>query len=236
VEEHLTGSVWTYGKKVLSWLLTFNCLLTIMLAVGLLTGFYTAHWKIYQPYLWSPNLLWATVLTSAMNFFPTASFGHVKVIRLKFHHFIYGLAIFATSAAFITFMSFSILSLFALNIPSVNFNVVRVFALVGLTLIIDDFADISNRTRRGLCLVKSKAYQKRDIIYAVQCLLCCMTILVFLCLTIWLTQTPGGRNLKNLAMEGSLLVTSLTTFESIRKKVWLKITPQPAETDDEKAL
>jgi hypothetical protein len=222
----MASAMRAYGKKALSWLLTFNCLLTIVLAVGLLTGFYTAHWKLYQPYLLNANLLWATILTSIMNFFPTVNFGHVKVLRLRFHHFVYGLAIFAASTMFIMVMSFSLLSLFTVNITNVNFNVGRILILVGLTLIIDDFADISNITTRGLRFMKSKTYQKRRIIHAAQCLLCSITFFVFLCIAVWLIQTPGGQNLKNLTMDGSLLATSLTAFGSVRKKTWLKITPQ----------
>jgi hypothetical protein len=222
----MISSVRAYGKKVLSWLLTFNCLLNIILAVGLLTGFYAAHWKLYQPYLLNANLLWATILVSIINFFPTANFGHVKVPRLRFHHFVYGLAIFAASTMSMMVMSFSPFSLFTVNIPSVNFNVGRVFILVGLTLIIDDFADISRITTKGLRLMKSKTYQKRRIIHAVQCLLCCITFFVFLCIAIWLIRNPGGLNLKNLVIDGSLLVTSLTAFGSVHEKIWLKLTPQ----------
>jgi uncharacterized membrane protein len=227
----MTSYVRAYGKKTLSWLLTFNCLLSIVLAIGLLTGFYAAHWKLYQPYLLNANLLWAAIPASIMNFFPTANFGHVKVPRLKFHHFIYGFAIFAASTSFIMFMSFSLVSLFTVNIPDVNFNVGRVFILVGLTLIIDDFADISNMTARGLRFVKSKAYQERRIFHGVQCLLCCITLFVSLAIAVWLIRNPGGLNLKNLTTDVSLLVTSLTALGSVQKKIWLKIPPQPAETD-----
>ena len=222
----MVSSVRVYGKKALSWLLTFNCLLSIVLAVGLLTGFYTFHWKLYQPYLLNANLLWATILTSIMNFFPTASFGQVKVPRLRFHHFVYGFAIFVGSTMLIMFMSFSLLSLFTVTITNVNFNVGRVFLLVGLTLIIDDFADISNITNRALRFMKSKTYQRRRIINVVQGLLCCITFYVFLCITVWFIRNPAGLNLKNLAVDGSLLVTSLIAFESVHKKIWLKLTLQ----------
>jgi hypothetical protein len=197
-----------------------------VLAIGLLTGFYAAHWKIYQPFLLNANLLWAIILVSIMNFFPTANFGHVKVPRLRFHHFVYGLAILAASSTFIMLMSFSLISLFALNIPNVNFNAGRVFMLVGLTLIIDDFADISNITTKGLRFVKSKTYQKRRIIHAAQCILGCITFFVFLCIALWLVRNPGGLNPKNLVMDSSLLATSLTAFGSVHKKIWLKLTPQ----------
>jgi hypothetical protein len=90
--------------------------------------------------------------------------------------------------------------------------------LVGLTLIIDDFADISNITMRGLRLMESKIYQRRRIIRAAQCFLCCITFFIFLCITTWLIRNPGGINLKNLTVDGSLLVTSLTVFGSVYKK------------------
>jgi len=214
----MASSVWSCGKKVLGWVLTFNCLLSIVLAVGFLTGFYAAHWKLYQPYLLNANLLWAAILTPIMNLFPAANFGHVEVPRLRFHHFVYGLVIFVASAMFITFMSFSLFSLFTVNIPNVNFNVGRVFILVGLTLIIDVFADISNITMRGLRLMESKIYQRRRIIRAAQCFLCCITFFIFLCITTWLIRNPGGINLKNSTVDGSLLVTSLTAFGSVYKK------------------
>jgi hypothetical protein len=191
-----------------------------------LTGFYVAHWKLYEPYLLNANLLWAPILVSIMNFFPTANLGNVKVPRLRFHHFVYGLVIFAASTTFITLMSFSLLSLFAVTISNVNFNAGRVFILVGLTLIIDDFADISNITTKGLRFMKSKTYQKRRIIHAVQCLLGCITLFVFLCIDVWLIRNPGGLNLKNLITDGSLLATSLTAFGSVYKKIWLKLSPK----------
>src|SRR5271157_7959 len=221
----MAGSVRPCGRKVVSLLLIFNCLLGIVLGIGLLTGFYTAHWKIYQPYLFNVNLLWVTILAAIINFFPTANFGHVKVPRFKFHHFVYGFGIFAASTTFLMFMSFSLLSLFTVNIPNVNFNVGRVFILIGLTLIIDDFADISNNTTAALRFMRSKTYQKRKIIHSTQWLLSCVTFFVFLIITFWFTQTPGGMNLKNLAMDSSLLITSLTGFGSAYKKIWLKLTP-----------
>jgi hypothetical protein len=221
----MVGRVWVYGKKAVSWILTFNCLLSVLLVIGLLSGFYAAHWRLYQPYLLNANLFWATILTSVMNFFPTANLGHVKVRRLGFHHFVYGLAILTASVMVIMFMSVPLMSLFKLYVRDVDFNVGRVFILVGLTLIIDDFADVSNMTTKALRFVKSKVYQNRRMIHAVQCFLFCITVYISLCITIWLTQNPRGVNLPNLVIDGTLLVTSLTTFGSVDKKIWLRITP-----------
>lgn len=218
----VAGSAWAYCRKTVSWVLTFNCLLCILLAVGFLLVFYVAHWRLYEPFLWSANLLWAPVLASVLNFFPVASFGHVKVRRLGVHHFVYGFVIVA--AAFV-FMSVSILSLFVVNMRDLRFNVGRVFVLVGLTLIVDDFADISERTRMGLVFLKSRVYGLRRAVHVVQGLLSLVTLGVFLSIFVWLTQNPRGLNLANIVFEGSLLVTGLTGVVSVGKKVWLRIRP-----------
>jgi len=101
----------------------------------------------------------------------------------------------------------------------------RVFVLVGLTLIVDDFADISGRTRLGLLFLKSKVYGMRRAVHAVQGVLSLVTLGVFLCILVWLTQNPRGLNLANFVFEGSLLVTGLTGVLSVGKKVWLRIRP-----------
>jgi uncharacterized membrane protein YqjE len=184
--------------------------------------FYAAHWRLWQPFVLSANLLWAPILASVLNFFPIASFGQVKVRRLGFHHFVYGFVI--VGAAFV-FLSVSVLSLFVVNVRDVKFNVERVFMLVGLTLIVDDFSDISERTRMGLLFLESKVYGMRRAVHAVQGLLSLVTLGVFLCILVWLTQNPRGLNLANTVFEGSLLVTGLTGVGSVGKKVWLRIRP-----------
>jgi hypothetical protein len=187
--------------------------------------FYAAHWKLYEPYLLNANLLWAVILISIMNFFPTANLGHVKVRRLGFHHFVYGLAILAASVMLVMFLPIPLVSLFKLYVQDVEFNVGRVFILVGLTLIIDDFDDVSNVTTRALHFAKSKVYQNRRILHVVQCLLFCISLYIFSCVTMWLTQNPRGVNLPNLVIDGTLLITSLTAFASVDKKIWLRMTP-----------
>jgi hypothetical protein len=218
----VNSSLWAYGRKVVSWVLTFVCLLSVLLVIGFLVGFYTAQWKLYQPFLLNANVLWAAIPAGIMDLFPIANFGHVKVRRLGFHHFVYGLAIVAGSSVL---TSVTVFNVFSLGIRDVKLNVGRGFILVGLTLIVDDFADISDRTRIALRVMKSKLYQKRRIIHAVQGLLSCITFYVFLCATIWLTQNPKGINLANLALTSTLLVTSLTGFGSVGKRIWLRIKP-----------
>jgi len=215
-------SVWTCCRKTVSWVLTFNCLLCILLAVGFLVMFYSAHWRLYEPFLLSANLLWAPVLASALNLFPITSFGQVRVRRLGVHHFVYG---FVIVAAALVFMSVGLLSLFVVNARGLRVNVGRVFVLVGLTLIVDDFADISERTRVGLLFLESKVYGLRRGVHALQGLLSLVTLGVFMCVLVWLTQNPRGLNLANFVFEGSMLVTGLTGVLSVGKRVWLRIRP-----------
>jgi hypothetical protein len=166
--------------------------------------------------------LWAAIPAAIIDLFPIANFGHVKVRRLGLHHFIYGLAIVAGSSVL---TSVSVFNVFSLGIRDVKLNVGRNLILVGLTLIVDDFADISDRTRMALRVIESKLYGKRRIIHALQGLLSCITFYIFLCITIWLTQNPRGMNLANLTIASTLLVTSLTGFRSVRKRIWLGIKP-----------
>ena len=199
-------SVWAYCRKTVSWVLIFNCLFCMLLGVGFLVMFYSAHWRLYEPFLLSANLLWVPVFASVLNLFPVASFGQVRVRRLGVHHFIYG---FVIVGAALVFMSVSVLSLFVVNARGLTVNVGRVFFLVGLTLVVDDFADISGRTRMGLLFLEGKVYGLRRVVHAVQGLLSLLTLGVFLCVLAWLSQNPRGWNYANFAFEGSMLVTGL---------------------------
>jgi hypothetical protein len=122
-------------------------------------------------------------------------------------------------------MSVGLLSLFVVNARGLRVNVGRVFVLVGLTLIVDDFADISERTRMGLLFLESKVYGLRRVVHALQGLLSLMTLGVFMCVLVWLTQNPRGLNLANFVFEGSMLVTGLTGVLSVGERVWLRIRP-----------
>jgi hypothetical protein len=218
----LVDGVWAYVRKIMSFVLIFNCLLTILLVVGFLVAYYGAGWKLYEPFLLSNNLLWVPIAASMLTFFPIATFGQVKVRRLGTHHFVYGLVILAASLAYLWM---SLFSLFVINSRDLRVNVGRVLMLVGLTLIVDDFADISDGTRSLLRGMKMKMCCNRRMIHAVQTILSCGTLFVFLSILVWLTQTPRGPNLANFTLEGSLLVTGLTGLVAAGKKVWLRISP-----------
>jgi hypothetical protein len=216
----VVSPVVAYGKKLSSLALIFNSLLSITYAIGLLTGVYVAHWKLYSPYLIDGSLFWAIILASIINIFPAMNLGRVKTGRLWFHHYVYGFVVLVLAVVFlIVFTSVSFLSLFTANITSVTLNVGRFFFLGGLTLVLDDFADISNRLRFVLSLFKSKVYQGRRIVHMTQCLLGFVSLYIFLCISIYVTQNPEWATLANFILIGSLLVTSLTALVSVGRRM-----------------
>jgi hypothetical protein len=218
-----------YGKKLFSLTLIFVSLLGIVYAVGLLTGFYALHWTLYTPYLIDGSLFWFLIIASIINIFPATIVGRVKTGRLWFHHYVYGFAVLVPSAvSLLIFTNVSLISLFMGNM-NVTANVERFFALGGLTLVLDDLPDVSKATRLILSFMKSKAYQIRQMIHWVQFLMGTISFYIFLCVSASVAVHPNWVTLANFILIGTLLVTSLTSFASVKRKIWLKITPEESE-------
>jgi len=216
-----------FGRKLFSLVLTFNCLLCIVYALGLLAGIYGANWKLYPPYLVDGSLCWVIILASIVNIFPSMSVGRVKTGRLWFHHFVYGFVVLILSAIILEmFTSVPLVNLFTARNASLAINVGRFFVLGGLTLVLDDFADISERLRSVLSGLKSKAYQARKIIHATQCLTGPLCFYILVCVSFYIAQNPAQATLGNFILAGTLLVTSLTSFGGLKRKIWLNITPE----------
>jgi hypothetical protein len=216
-----------YGRKLFSLVLTFNCLLCIVYAIGLLTGFYEANWKLYPPYLVDGSLIWVLILASIVNIFPAMSVGRVKTGRLGFHHWVYGFVVLVLSVVMLKmYTSVPLVSLFTARNTSLATNVGRFFVLGGLTLVLDDFADISERLRSVLTVLKSKAYQARKIIHATQCLTGLLSFYIFVCVSLYIALNPAQTTLGNFILAGTLLGTSITSFGGLKQKIWLNITPE----------
>ena len=219
----------SFGKKFLSLALIFNSLLSMVCAIGILSGYYASqpHWKLYQPYLIDGSLFWAIILASIINIFPVTTIGRVNTPRLWFHHYVYGFVVLILSFVFLMiFTSIPLVSLFTANITDVTINIGRFFILGGLTLVIDDFPDISKRARFTLSLMKAKVYRRRRLFQVIQGLMAFVSLYFFLCVSVWFTQNPQGVTLANLILFGTLLVTTITAFGILNRKVWLKITPE----------
>ena len=220
----MVNAVLVYGKKLLSLALIFNSLLSITYAIGLLTGVYISNWKLYPPYLINGSLFWAMILTSIINILPAIKLGRVKTGRLWFHHYVYGFLVMFLAVVFLEVSSsLYFLNPFAENITSLTGNVGRFFFLGGLTLILDDFTDISARLRSALNIVKSRVYRGKRIIHITQCLLGIVSLYVLLCVSIYVTQNPQGGTLANFILIGSLLATTFTALVSVERKIWLNV-------------
>ncbi len=215
-----------YGKKLFSLTLIFNSLLCISYAIGLLAGFYVDHWELYSPFLLDGNLFWLVILASVVNIFPAAYIGKVKTGRLWFHHYVYGFLVwFASTALLMVFTSVSLLSLFTANITDLSINVGRFFILGGMVLVLDDLPDVSRVTASALNWLKTKAYQGRRLIHAVQFLMGFVSLYFSLVVSAWIAVNPEWATVANFIFVATLLVASLTSFMSVKRKIWLRITP-----------
>jgi small neutral amino acid transporter SnatA (MarC family) len=215
-----------YGRKLFSFILVFNCLLSLFYAVGFLIGLYTAHWIIYQPYLISADLLWAVMIAAIMNLYPSMKVGRVHTKRLWFHHYVWGFIVLAFSILFIlAFTSVSIVNFFMAHINDLRVNFGRFLFLVGLTLILDDFGDIAKITNAIQTFLKVKIGQNSKITYWIHFLSAGVCLYIFAAIFVWLTQNPHGVTAGNLIFAGSLFFTIVTAFGTVTEKTWLKLSP-----------
>ncbi len=132
-----------------------------------------------------------------------------------------GFALFALACVLLLlFGSISFFGIFVGNGYSIFVNAGRFFALGGLTLFIDDFADVSKRLTFFLRLVRSKIYRVRGAIRVVQCALGLISFYIFLCVSLSTSLLQGSNPMGNFVLAGTLLVTSLTSLESLYMKIW----------------
>ena len=216
-----------YGRKIFSVTLIFNALLTISCTAGLLWGFYAEHWTLYPPYLINGNLIWFAVAAAVVNIFPAASLGKVHTGRLWFHHYVYGFFVLLLSSAWVVlFTSASLLTMFFLNTSDLAINAGRFFFLGGLTLVLDDLPDVHSVTFRGLRWLKAKAHEARSILQAAQFVLGFATLYLFITVSLSIATKLQWITAENFVQMGTLIVTSLTCFVSVRKKIWHKLNPE----------
>ena len=212
-----------YLKKIFSLALTFNSLLSIVSVMGILVGFYSAnyYWKPYPPYLIDGSFFWFAIFAAVLNIYLAVRIGRVKTGRLWFHHYVYGFVLFVLACALLLlFGSISFFGIFVGYGYSFAVNAGRFFVLGGLTLFIDDFADVSKRLTFVLRLVRSKVYKVRGAIRVVQGVLGFMSVYIFLCVIFSTSLLQGSNWTGNLVLAGTLLVTSLTSLGSVYTKMW----------------
>jgi len=224
----MAGSVWVILKKIFSLALIFNALITLAVVAGLLFGFYQSYpyWHPFAPYLLDGNLFWLAIAAATINIFPSACIGRaLHTGRFLFHHYVYGSLVLLFSSVFVVlFTSISLVYLFLINSSNVAVNVGRFFILAGLTLLLDDLPDVSERVESALNWVKSKACQVRRVLHLLQLLTGLASLYILASVSI-LTILNPDRAFYNSFLIVTLFVTTITSLACVKRKVWLKITP-----------
>jgi len=224
----MAGSVRVLLKKAFSLSLVLNSLITLAAIAGIMYGFYHSwpYWKPYSPYLINANLLLVAGVAAIINIFPGACIGRaLHTGRLWFHHYVYGFFVLLTSSVYVVaFTSVSLVTLFLVNSASVDVNAGRFFVLTGLTLLLDDLPDVSKRIEATLNKIKSKIYQIRKGIHALQLITGFFSSYAFLVVALSSIHSLHLTFSNALTMT-TLLITSITSFACVKRGAWLKITP-----------
>ena len=224
----MAGSVWVILKKTFSLALIFNALITIAVVAGILYGFYRAYpyWQPFAPYLIEGNLFWLAIAAAVINIFPSAGLGRtLHTGRFLFHHYVYGFLVLLFSSLFVVFFtSVSLVYLFLITSSNFEVNAGRFFFLAGLTLLLDDLPDVSERIESCLNWVKSKACQVRRVLHVFQLVTGLASFYIFISVAITTIQNPD-RAFSNIFLISTLLVTSITSLALVKRKAWLKIRP-----------
>jgi hypothetical protein len=160
----------------------------------------------------------------------------MKTGRLWFHHYVYGLLVAVLSLTLLIIGTHvSPTDLFTTYQPDATVNVGRFFIIGGLTLVLDDLPDVAKRLGHFLSFMKSKVYQRRRAFHLLQCLLGFVSLYFLVAFGIFVIQQPKV-NLANIFLLGTLLVTSLTSFGIVKRRIWLNITPEKSHKPIAKSL
>lgn len=215
-----------YGRKVFSLALIFNSLLTVVFSIGLLASYYTLfpNWTPYPPYIVNGQLFWILIAAALLNVFPCVNIGKVHTGRLWFHHYVYGFIVSSLAAAVSAIgMPEGIPTLFTIYTTNVSINALRFLILGGLTLVIDDLADVSKKLRSGLGTMKRKAQQNGRTFHVIQVIMAFITLYFLVAIGVYLPQHPDEITLANMILLGTLLITVVTSFANVGRRVWLNI-------------
>lgn len=94
-----------------------------------------------------------------------------------------------------------------------------------MVLVLDDLPDVSRVTASALSWLKMKAYQGRRLIHTVQFLMGFVFLYFSLVVSVWIAVNPEWITVANVIFVATLLVASLTSFMSVKRKIWLRIAP-----------
>jgi len=214
-------------KKTFSLTLVFNALLTIACALSILGGFYLFfyNWHPFSPYLIDGSLFWVVIAAAVLNIFPSALLGRtLKTGRFLFHHYFYGFLVLLAAAVYVAVLTpASLLTIFLVDNTSVAVNVGRFFILGGFTLVLDDLPDVHKTIESALNRLKVKAKNGGKILSVLQLLTGGVSFYVFVAVCLSMAQNPQWLTLANFILTGTLLITSVTSFLFVKKRVWINL-------------
>ena len=224
------GRAWIICKKTFSISLVFNALLTIACCVGIIAGFffYFPDWKPFSPYLLDGNVFWFVIAAAVINVFPSALLGRkLHTGRFLFHHYFYGILVIAFSAVYVVLFSpVPLHTLFFVNNTSAEVNVGRFFLLGGLALLLDDLPDLSKRVEAGLNWLKGKADRAKKFIVVAQAVTGAFSLYLFAAVSVGMVYEPQWVTAANILLVATTLVTGVTSFIFVKRKVWHGIAPK----------
>jgi hypothetical protein len=233
----MSRSIANLLRKILSLALIFNSLLCLISLAEVLAACYATgySWDPYSPYLIDGSLFWFAVLTVILNIVPAKSIGRVHVRRLLFHHYVYGFVvmIFGSVLLFSFSMPGSILASSGLlstteriGYQSITFYTYLFLLYGGLTLFLDDFADISLKTRRILDGVRERVFRSGGTIRSIHFLSSLITLYLSISVFLWfierqhwIAQWPIWF-LAHVFFISSLLVNSFWGLNVVMKRLW----------------
>ncbi|MCW3983180.1 MAG: hypothetical protein NWE96_04210 [Candidatus Bathyarchaeota archaeon] len=224
------GRVWVICKKTFSISLVFNALLTIACCVGIIAGFffYFPDWKPFSPYLLDGNVFWFVIAAAAINIFPSALLGRkLHTGRFLFHHYFYGFLVIVFAAIYVVLFSpVPLHALFFVNNTSAEVNVGRFFLLGGLALLLDDLPDVSKRVEASLNWLKGKADRAKRFIVVAQGVTGAFSLYVSVAVLVGMVFEPEWVTAANILLVATTLVTGVTSFIFVKRKVWHTIAPK----------
>jgi hypothetical protein len=222
--------VWIICKKIFSISLVFNALLTIACCVGIIAGFffYFPDWKPFSPYLLDGNVFWFVIAAAAINVFPSALLGRkLHTGRFLFHHYFYGFLVIVFASVYVVLFSpVPLHSLFFVNNTSAEVNVGRFFLLGGLALLLDDLPDVSTRVEASLNWLKGKADRAKRFIVVAQGVTGAFSLYVSVAVLVGMVFEPEWVTVANILLVATTLVTGVTSFIFVKRKVWHGIAPK----------
>lgn len=213
-------------RKLVSLTLIFNSVASLFSSIGVLCGIYVgaSFIFIYSPRSLESLPLFFVAATSILNIAPAKTLGKVNLRRIIFHHYVYGLLSIAA------YFALSILHLLLADTFSLSRYqaYASLFLYLGLTLTIDDLADISPRIAHLLNIIGDRARKAGWLIQRVHLLSSLISayaaIHVLICSLksgFLLIESPLLGFLHTLLI-ANLLITAMYGLRICGEKVWLK--------------